>query len=120
MDRIHIADLPVECNIGVSEEERATPQRISFEIELRFDIAPAGRSDDLTATVDYVEAADIVIRTARAQPRALIETLAEDVAGELLGGLPVDSVRVKVFKPSALASRGASFAAVEIERSHDG
>ena len=120
MDRILIADLPVECRIGVSEQERSQPQRILFEIELRLDLAAAGRSDNFNATVDYVEVADLVIQSAQEQPRALIETLAEDVALELLAGFPIDSVRVKVFKPGALASRGAPYAAVEIERRRDG
>lgn len=120
MDRILIADLPVECHIGVSDEERSKAQRIAFEIELALDLAPAGRSDDLTATIDYVRAADIVIGAAHAEERKLIETLAEDVAVELLGELGVDEVRVKVIKPSALASRGAAHAAVEIVRRRDG
>lgn len=120
MDRILIAELPVECCIGVSEEERSEPQRIVFEIELEMDLSAAGRSDDLTATIDYVRAADVVIATAQAEQRKLIETLAEDVALELLGELGVDAARVRVKKPSALASRGAAHAAVEIIRRRDG
>lgn len=116
MDRILIPDLPVDCHIGVPEEERARPQRLLISTTLGGNLSAAGRSDDFSATVDYASVAETITHTAMDRPRALIETLAEDVAAEILAGYSVDSVTVKIVKPSALASKGAPYAAVEIER----
>jgi len=117
MDRILIPDVPVDCRIGVPDGERAAPQRLLVSVTLHGDLSAAGRSDDFSATVDYAAVAETVIHTSLDRPRSLIETLAEDVAAEILAGYPVEAVSVRVVKPSALASKGAPYAAVEIERS---
>lgn len=116
MDRILISDLPVDCRIGVGEEERSRPQRLTISLELETDLSAAGRSDDLQATVDYVRVAETIIHTALAHPRRLIEALAEDVALEVLAAYGTDRVTVRVVKPSALEAQGAPHAAVEIKR----
>ena len=120
MDHISIPDLPLPCRIGVSEGERAAPQLVLIDVELYLDLAPAARQDDFRKTVDYVAVCEALSETAAARPRALIETLAEDSAAELLRRFPVDRVRLRVRKPSALEDFGAPCAAVEIERGRDG
>jgi len=111
-----IPDVPVDCRIGVGEEERSTAQRLTISLELETDLSAAGRSDDLQATVDYVSVAETITHTALARPRRLIEALAEDIAMEVLAAHGIDGVTVRVDKPSALEAQGAPYAAIEIKR----
>ena len=109
MDRILIADLPVSCQIGVPDEERSEQQELRIDLELETDVRDAAAGDDFEKTVDYASVSGLVQRTAAARPRKLIETLAEDLARVALDSLAIESVRVRVRKPSALRGvwRGA-------------
>ena len=119
MDRILIPDLPLRCRIGVSDQERAEPQDLVADIELSLDLEPAASSDDIGQTVNYQRVGEAMAEVATAQPRKLIETLAEDSARALLARFSIQAVRVRIKKPSAMANFGVPYAAVEIERRRD-
>jgi len=120
MDRILIPELPLSCRIGVTERERAAEQEVLADVELGLNLRAAGNSDELDETINYQRVGAALVELARARPRKLIETLAEEAATELLGRFPVDWVRVRIKKPSALVNFGVPYAAVEIERRRDG
>jgi dihydroneopterin aldolase len=89
-DLIRIVDLETTAVIGVSDEERRAPQRLLFSLELRIkDIGPAAYTDNVKLTLDYAAVAERVRILAASRPRRLIETLAEDVATDLLHVFPI-------------------------------
>ena len=53
MDLITISELEVSYCVGVTDEERATPQRLLLSIELLHDFAIAASRDDLWYSIDY-------------------------------------------------------------------
>jgi len=53
VDRITIKNLEVDAQIGVTETERARPQRLLISVELERDLAEAGRTDAETATTRF-------------------------------------------------------------------
>ena len=110
----------MRCKIGVPEQERASEQELRVDLELGLDLRVAAAEDDFSKTVDYACVSGLVQRTAAARPRALIESLAGDIACVALDSLAIDWVRVRVRKPSALRAYGAAHAGVEIERRRDG
>ncbi|MEM7219782.1 MAG: dihydroneopterin aldolase [Pseudomonadota bacterium] len=114
-DRILIRDLAVECVIGCNAWEREVRQALVFEIDLTRDCSAAGASDDLRDTIDYGAVAQRVTEIAIATEARLIEHLAETVAAALLKEFSIATVRVRLWKPTALA--GATRVAVDIERS---
>lgn len=116
-DKISIPGLPVSCRVGVPDRERAVPQQVLIELDLFLDLSAAGREDDVNRTVDYSAVSTTVVATARARPRKLLESLAEDIAAAVLEAYDIAAIRVRVKKPGALRARGVPFAAVEIERS---
>ena len=97
-DLIHIEQLELSARIGVSEEERATTQRLTAALtfEPLGDLAKAG--DDIQNTVDYFELSRAVQALARARPRKLLETLAADVAELLLRQFEIRTVEVELRK----------------------
>jgi len=113
-DRIEIRDLLVRGIIGVNEWERTNRQDILINITLFADLRPAGRTDDLTQSVDYKAVAKQVIAHAESSARLTVEALAADIARICLERPRVRRVRVRVEKPAAL--RFARSVGVEIER----
>jgi FolB domain-containing protein len=61
MDRILIEDLEVHFRVGVSEEERARPQRLLITVEMETDVGAAAAADDLQRTIDYSAVASRLI-----------------------------------------------------------
>jgi len=114
MDIIYIHGLKVDCVIGVWEWERRIRQRVTIDLDLGFDIAPAAGSDQLEDTLSYKEVGKRVAAFARASEFALVEKLAAEIAGLLLAEFALPWCRVRVNKFGAL--RGAGDVGVVIER----
>ncbi len=97
-DAIHIEQLELHAHIGVPDEERARPQRLTVCLTLwpidRFD----GLHDDLANAVNYAAVAGRVRDFVATRRDKLIETLATGIAGQLLGEFAISAVRVEVRK----------------------
>ena len=115
-DRIILANLQLEGRHGFYDWEREQPQPFEVDVELELDLGPAGRSDDLTRTVDYGKVDATVRRIVEGEPVRLLETLAESIARDVLADFPVDTVTVRVRKPAVQLGGPLDHAAVEITR----
>lgn len=113
MDKIVIKDLEVDAHIGVTETERAHPQRLLITVELERDLAEAGRTDDEAATTRYDVVADMISKIAADRPRKLVEAVAEEIAGAILGNKLAVAVSVEVKKFSIPRSR---YVSVQVHR----
>lgn len=83
-DTIEIRRLRLETQIGVPDEERATPQILLATVKMISANGFEGLDDDISRTVDYAKVAEEIQALAAAKPRRLIETLASEIAGYLL------------------------------------
>ena len=116
-DRIVLTNLRFQARHGVHGWERETAQPFEVDVELWLDLAPAGRSDDLAATIDYGPVYDVVARVLDGPSRNLLESLAEAVAGDLLAQFPVvDEAVVRIRKPAVRLGGPLDHASVEIHR----
>ncbi|MBM3863636.1 MAG: dihydroneopterin aldolase [Verrucomicrobia bacterium] len=97
-DTIEIRRLEVRTRIGVPDDERAEPQRLWISVEMTPSQGFDGLADDIARTVDYHAVALQITSLAAAKPRRLIETLATEIAGHLLGHHPLGRVRVTIEK----------------------
>ena len=86
---------------GVLEEERIRGQEFLADVEIGIRLRKAAKNDDLDRTIDYAAAARMVYAHLVGEPRNLIETVAEEIAAELLNDERVRWVRVTVHKPKA-------------------
>ncbi|MCS7043029.1 MAG: dihydroneopterin aldolase [Bryobacteraceae bacterium] len=120
MDKVIISGARLAARIGVPAAERAEPQELIVDIEMEADTREAARTDDLRHSIDYAAVHAALAETAAARPRALVETLAQDIASCVLQRFPAAAVRVLVRKPGALRAQGADWAGVEILRRRDG
>lgn len=98
MSKITIADLEVYYCVGVSDEERAQPQRLLLTVEIFFDFSSAAAGDRLLRTIDYFEVSQRLLNFGEGRSWKLIEKVAVNVAGMVLADFKPQSVTVEVKK----------------------
>ena len=87
---------------GVHPEEQRLGQRFVVDIEAECDLRLAATGDQIEHTVSYSDLFRLTRQVVEGTPRALIEAVAEEIAGNILGQFPaIDSVLVTVRKPEA-------------------
>ena len=115
MDMLFLEGLEVPCRVGCTPEERATPQSLRVEVQLHCDnLQRAGQTDDLSATVDYRIATDMIAEVQKSE-YLLIERVAEVLAAVALRDPQVAKVRITVRKRPPV--QGLEIAGVQISRS---
>ncbi|GJE16442.1 dihydroneopterin aldolase [Methylobacterium marchantiae] len=120
-DRILVERIAVFAYHGLLEEEARIGQRFYISLDCRIDLRQAGLSDDMAQTVSYADLTEIVVRIATTRRFSLIEALAEAIAAEILDRFAgVDSIGVRVDKPSAPVPAVIDGVAISIMRSRAG
>jgi 7,8-dihydroneopterin aldolase/epimerase/oxygenase len=119
-DRIELRGLKVRGNHGVFDHERRDGQDFVVDITVWIDLQAAAASDDLADTLDYgalaLRAADVVA----GPPRKLIETVAGEIAEDVMRDDRVHAVEVVLHKPSAPIPLDFADVAVVARRSRRG
>ena len=110
---IVIRDLEVFYRVGVTEAERAKPQRLLVTIQLELDLQAAARSDRLEDTIDYHAVVQDLIVSGNGRTWNLIEKVAGDIAELVRAKYKPRSVRVCV-KKFVIAQ--AEYVSVSVER----
>lgn len=116
MDSIIIRDLRVQAHVGATEEERAAPQLLIVGLEIAADLRRAGQTDDLADTVNYGSVTREVTDLIATSRSALLENLAEKIAGHIAAIPGVNGVTVEVAKDSPPIDEEVGYVAVRIER----
>ena len=117
-DRIRVHRIAVFARHGLLPEEERLGQRFYISLECRLDLREAGRSDDVAATVSYADLTEIAVDIATNRRFALIEALAEAIAQACLARhARIETMTVRIEKPSAPIPAVLDHASVEIERS---
>jgi len=97
-DRLHIEQLELWAEIGVPDAERAERQRLTVTLTLEPADDFTTLADELKGTIDYAAVCGTVLQTAATRPRKLLETLAAEIASDLLAEYPLRAVDVEVRK----------------------
>jgi 7,8-dihydroneopterin aldolase/epimerase/oxygenase len=112
-DKIHIQELEIFARVGVSDQERAEPQRLAVNITFWPRVSFRDLEEDITRTIDYSAVCEETRRLAAGRSDRLIETLAGEIADHLLRTFPARGVTVEVRK---FALPDAQYAAVVVNR----
>jgi dihydroneopterin aldolase len=97
-DRLALRDILCMCRIGVTEDERRERQRLEVDLELYADLEEAGRSGDLSKTIDYRDVCESVRGHLENGTFHLVEAAARSVLDLLLSRFPVSRAVVRVRK----------------------
>lgn len=98
MSKINITDLEVFYCVGVTDEERAKPQRLLITVDMLHDFSLAAMNDRLAKTIDYFEVAQKLLNYGEGRNWKLIERLATNIADFILSEYGPQAVAVEVKK----------------------
>ena len=115
MDKIRIVDLEVFYQVGVSEEERARPQRLLITVEVEHDFKHAIAADNLADTIDYHAVSQRLLGFGTGRHWQLIETVAADIAVMTMDEFRARGVTVEVKK---FVLPQAAHVSVVVHRNH--
>ena len=117
MDRILLAGIRCALCVGVSKDERTTPQDCLVDIELFTDLGRASRSDSLQDTLDYGAVFNAVHEVGERQ-YSLLEGFAGALFERLREAHSFDSVLIRVKKLNPPLDGPLEFAGIELHRDH--
>ena len=112
-DKIHIEQLDVFARIGVPEEERSNPQKLTVSISLWPYRQPSDLADNIERAVNYSAVAEETKKFVGDQSASLIETLADKLASHLLKSFPIQKVTIELRK---FALKDAKYVSVTVTR----
>src|SRR5436190_1120392 len=114
LDRIHIEQLEISTRIGVPEQERANPQRLTVSISFWPYQQTRDLADNIEGTVNYSAVAEETKNFLHDQSVKLIETLAEVLARHLLKSFPIQKITIELRK---FALEDAKYVSITVTRS---
>src|SRR6516225_11596761 len=98
MSKITIVDLEVHYCVGVTEEERAKPQRLLLTVDMNYDFSAASVSDRIEKTINYQAVAEELLKFGEGRSWKLLEKLVANLADLVLNKYRPQSVLVEVKK----------------------
>lgn len=114
MDKVFIRELTAFASIGVYDWEHTIKQRLVFDIEMDWDFRKAVETEDVQYCLNYAEISQKILDFVENRPFKLVETAAYQIADLLQETYQIQSLRITLHKPKAVAQ--ASSVGVIVER----
>ncbi len=102
MDKLTISGLKFKTLIGTLDWEKLSPQHIYLDLTLATDAKKAALNDDIQDALDYTLIVEHLNHYIETHHFSLIETLAENIAHELLTHFNTTWLQLTLHKPGAL------------------
>lgn len=97
-DCIRVDQLQIFARVGVTENERASPQRLTLSITVWLNERFEDLGDDIANTTNYSALCVVARDFAAGRSDRLIETLASGLAGKLIEAFAVRRVELELRK----------------------
>lgn len=104
-DQLLLEGLSREVDIGVFEEERGTPQKLNFDIQVTLKASPDARHDQIDDILSYDELIYAIDKALAQKRYNLLEHLGEAICECILVHDQVDQVALQIFKPDRIEGR---------------
>jgi dihydroneopterin aldolase len=114
MDIIYISELKAEANLGVCTWEKHLPQTVEINLEFSIPSQKAGKTDNISDTIDYAAVTARIREELAARRFELLEALAEFIANLLLHDFGAPWTKVSIAKVGMI--RHVKRVGVTIER----
>jgi FolB domain-containing protein len=115
-DHVLVKGLRLRTRVGVTEEERSSPQGVVVDLAVSTNLAPAGTSDDLADTIDYAALIASIAEVVEEGEAKLLETLAQRIAAKVEEIKDATGVTVEVSKEISPVEEKVDQVSVRIER----
>ena len=98
MDRVLLEGMSFQGRHGVRAAEREHPQEFRVDVEIDCDLSEPGRTDRIEDTVDYTRVRAIAKDVIEGESHKLLESLAAQIAEQVLQLPKVGGVAVRIAK----------------------
>src|SRR5437763_14440079 len=98
MSRINIVDLEVLYHIGVTDAERAKPQRLLITVEMDTDFATAALTDRVEKTINYFDVAQELLKYGENRTWKLMEKLVSNLADYVMSKFKPEHLALEIQK----------------------
>jgi 7,8-dihydroneopterin aldolase/epimerase/oxygenase len=112
-----IKDFTINEIIGIHKHEKINKQKIIFNITIDVNQDTLPNENDITSIVDYEKITNKLKNLAKSQNYNFLESLAEDSFKEIFEDMRINSIKIKIEKPEAIAN--AKSVGVEIFKSRN-
>jgi len=114
MSKIAIVDLEVQYHVGVTDQERAKPQRLLVTVDMGLDFSAAAVSDRIERTINYQAVADELLRFGEGRSWRLLEKLVTNLADRVMMLYAPEEITVEVKKFTIPQARYVSVSTTRI------
>ena len=114
MSKVTIVDLEVYYRVGITDQERAKPQRLLVTVDMSLDFSAAVATDRIERTINYQTVADELLKFGEGRSWKLLERLVTNLADRIMTQHAPEDVMVEVKKFSIPQAR---FVSVSTSRS---
>jgi 7,8-dihydroneopterin aldolase/epimerase/oxygenase len=118
MDKITVQGVQMFSSLGITPEERSSPQSLVADLTLELDLDAAANTDDLRLTTDYKRLVERLQRVAQEATCHLLEALTAKLCKEALRDPRVVTACIRVRKFPADMVGQAEYIAVEMTRTN--
>jgi len=112
-----IKDFIIYEIIGIHKNEKSNKQKIIFNIVINVNQNIYPDENDLSSIVDYEKITNKLKKLAKNKKYNFLESLAEDSFSEIFSDKRINSVKIKIEKPDAIAN--AQSVGVEVFKSRN-
>ena len=98
MSKITIIDLEVFYCVGVTDEERAKPQRLLISVDMGYDFTSAALSDRIEKTINYESLVKDLLKFGEGRSWKLLERLVSNIADMIMAEYKPQAVGVEAKK----------------------
>ena len=105
MSKITIVDLEVHYCVGLTDEERAKPQRLLLTVDMTLDFSSASVSDRIERTINYQLVVEDLLKFGDGRSWKLLEKLVANLAEWILAEYKPQAVMVEAKKFSIPQAR---------------
>ena len=113
---VEITGLSLYTHHGVGDAERATGQRLIFDLAFELSDGDATITDRVVDTVDYADVCQQVALAAQERSYRTLERLCSAVAERMIARYHADSVTVRATKPEPPIALPVSEVSVEVSK----
>lgn len=102
-DTIFIDNIRTQAIIGIHDFEQALPQKLLISVALGTDICRAAETDEVQYALDYDAISRFIDKTVQTSRFALLESLATHLVAALFEHFSMQSIKLTIQKPGAIA-----------------